>query len=144
MSKMAQMKVVGGRQMICFPDGAQFYLMKNARKYAKRKGFSIPKVNPGARWRDIETPEQERKRVMEERRKEAERLRASEEAAQERRMEQLRGKRRHLVRPTGVETLEAGESRQSKRKTDATARALLGRKSGRTRNPRRARLSPKA
>ena len=48
MSKMAQLKVVGGRQMICFPDGAQFYLMRNARKYAKRKGFVIPKVNPSS------------------------------------------------------------------------------------------------
>jgi hypothetical protein len=45
MSKMAQLKVVGGRQMICFPDGAQFYLMKNARKHAKNKGFALPAVS---------------------------------------------------------------------------------------------------
>ena len=51
MSKMAQLKVVGGRQMVCFPDGAQFYLMKNAQKYAKRKGFVVPRTNPAASCR---------------------------------------------------------------------------------------------
>lgn len=145
MSKSATMKMVDGRQVICFPDGAQFFLLRNARKYAKRKGFAIPRrnsskkgISPGT-WRAIETPAQERSRVAEERRREEDRRRASEQAAHERAMERLKGTRRRRVRPSGVEVAEAGdtfESGKTKRRTDAALRDLLGRKSGRTRNPK--------
>lgn len=139
MSKSATMKMVDGRQMICFPDGAQFFLMRNARKYAKRKGFSIPgvKSNPDAKWRLIETPEQERERTERERR-EAEALRrAREEAAQARAEEERLKKRRVLVRPSGTEVLAPGQtSRGHRREVAKDVSGLLRPKSGRTKNPK--------